>query len=68
MKNLKSLQEESEPEPTIVTRAEKEETMPKVVQNSQQGNDGTLSLTLSGNMTLKLKYEFEGQEVSISFR
>jgi hypothetical protein len=31
------------------------------------GNDGTLSMTLTGNMTLKLKYEFEGQEVTISF-
>lgn len=32
-----------------------------------QSNDGTLSLNVTGNMTLKLKYEFEGQEVTISF-
>lgn len=31
------------------------------------GGEGTLSLTLTGNMKLKLKYEFEGQEVVISF-
>jgi hypothetical protein len=29
--------------------------------------DGSLTLTLKGNMTLKLKYEFEGQEVTVSF-
>ena len=40
-----------------------EEIMPK----EEQGSDGTLSLTLTGNMTLKLKYEFEGQDVIISF-
>jgi hypothetical protein len=52
-----------------------EETMSKATagqswaQDSSNagGSDGTLSLTLSGNMTLKLKYEFEGQEVTISF-
>jgi hypothetical protein len=31
------------------------------------GNDGSLSMTLTGNMTLNLKYEFEGQQVTISF-
>jgi hypothetical protein len=30
-------------------------------------NDGALTMTVTGNMTLKLKYEFEGQEVTISF-
>jgi len=30
-------------------------------------NDGSLTLTLAGNMTLKLKYEFDGQEVTVSF-
>jgi hypothetical protein len=45
--------------------AHEEESMPKDEQG--QGTDGTLSLTLSGNMTVKLKYEFEGQEVTISF-
>ena len=43
--------------------AEVEEIMSK----EEKGSDGTLSMTLTGNMTLKLKYEFEGQEVTISF-
>ncbi len=30
-------------------------------------SEGCLSMTLSGQMTLKLKYEFEGQEVTIGF-
>jgi hypothetical protein len=34
---------------------------------SRQASDGTLSLTLTGNMALKLKYEYEGQDVIISF-
>jgi len=29
--------------------------------------DGCLTMTLTGNMTLKLKYEFAGQEVTLSF-
>lgn len=37
------------------------------VSMSKNSSDGTVSLTLSGNMTLKLKYEFEGQDVMISF-
>lgn len=35
--------------------------------DSSQGG-GTLSMTLTGNMTLVLKYDYEGQEVSIGFR
>lgn len=30
-------------------------------------NDGSLSMTLTGSMTLNIKYEFDGQEVSIGF-
>jgi hypothetical protein len=33
----------------------------------RDSKDGCLTLTLTGNMTLKLKYEFEGQEVTVSF-
>lgn len=35
--------------------------------NNNDSKDGSLTLTLTGNMTLKLKYEFEGQEVIVSF-
>jgi hypothetical protein len=38
------------------------------MSNNTGGNsDGSLTMTLTGNMTLKLKYEFEGQEVTVSF-
>ncbi|MDR3608711.1 MAG: hypothetical protein P4M08_15210 [Oligoflexia bacterium] len=37
----------------------------KPVQASS--SPGTLSMTLSGSMTLKLKYEFDGQEVTVGF-
>lgn len=30
-------------------------------------SDGTLTMTLTGNMALKLKYEMDGKEVAISF-
>ena len=30
-------------------------------------SDGALTMTLTGNMTLRLKYEFGGQEVSVKF-
>lgn len=30
-------------------------------------SEGSLTMTLSGSMTLKLKYEFDGQEVAVSF-
>ncbi len=35
----------------------------------QQGDssEGSLTMTLTGNMTLKLKYAFEGQEVTVGF-
>lgn len=49
-------------EPTIASEAEEVS-----MSQNDSGNDGTLSLTLTGNMALKLKYEFEGQEVTISF-
>jgi hypothetical protein len=46
----------------------KELTENPMSSNSDNGaNDGSLTMTLTGNMTLKLKYEFEGQEVTISF-
>jgi hypothetical protein len=35
--------------------------------NESQAQEGSLTMTLTGNMTLKLKYEFEGQEVSVGF-
>ncbi len=39
----------------------------KHAATAQEATPGSLFLTLSGNMTLKLKYEFEGQEVTIGF-
>jgi hypothetical protein len=36
-------------------------------EESTASEEGCLSMTLSGQMTLKLKYSFEGQEVSIRF-
>lgn len=35
---------------------------------SEPQNEGCLSMTLTGNMNLKLRYEFEGQEVSVGFK
>ena len=48
-----------------LAQIEKEETM----ANEDYGTSGAQNLTmnLNGNMTLKLKYDFEGQEVTISF-
>lgn len=34
---------------------------------SAAGADGTLAMTLTGKMNLKLKYEFDGQEVTVGF-
>ncbi len=53
---------------TLAKVVKVEEKMAPNFQNEKEGgSDGTLSLTLTGNMTLKLKYDFEGQEVTISF-
>jgi hypothetical protein len=35
--------------------------------DEQSAQAGSLKMTLSGSMTLKLSYEYEGQEVSIGF-
>lgn len=32
-----------------------------------EGTDGTLTMSVAGSMQLKLKYEFDGQEVTLSF-
>lgn len=37
-------------------------------EETDSSSDGELSLTLTGNMTLKLCYQFEGQEVRIGFK
>lgn len=36
-------------------------------QSSASTNEGSLTMNLTGNMSLKLRYEFEGQEVTIGF-
>jgi hypothetical protein len=33
----------------------------------EKSPEGSLSLTLSGSMTLRLKYEYNGQDVTIRF-
>ena len=58
--------EENFEEQVVSDHEQDEETMAKN-QNSQSSEDGTLSMTLTGNMTLKLKYEFDGQEVTVGF-
>lgn len=43
--------------------------MPQSLKNaSVTSEEGTLSMTLTGSMTLKLKYEYEGQEVLVGFQ
>ncbi len=43
--------------------------MPSKMSNVSEENmtPGCMTMTLQGNMTLKLKYDFEGQEVIVSF-
>ncbi len=41
--------------------------MPEFGSSSAEKNEGSLSMMIAGNMTLKLKYEFGGQEVTLSF-
>jgi hypothetical protein len=36
-------------------------------EKAMESQEGSLTMTLTGNMTLKLRYEFEGQEVTIGF-
>ena len=66
--------EELPEEEVIEEQEEQEEEAPESIMDrigekitSAQTSDGTLSMTLSGTMTLKLKYEYEGQEVTIGF-
>ncbi|MCM2279526.1 MAG: hypothetical protein NDJ89_15730 [Oligoflexia bacterium] len=37
-------------------------------EKDESTEEGTLTMTLTGNMTLRLKYEFEGQEVTVGFQ
>lgn len=39
-----------------------------MAKEKSPANEGSLTLSLSGSMTLKLKYEFEGQEVIVGFK
>jgi len=45
---------------------EEEESM-STKNTGMNAGDGCLSMTVTGNMTLKLKYDFNGQEVTIGF-
>ena len=42
-----------------------ENVMMKNDQNN--GQEGSLNMTLQGNMTLRLSYEFSGQQVTVAF-
>ncbi|MGE4106164.1 MAG: hypothetical protein AB7F66_03050 [Bacteriovoracia bacterium] len=50
--------------PVRSKNVEKRNRMPSVTTETESG---TLTMNLTGNMTLKLTYEFEGQEVSVCF-
>ncbi len=39
----------------------------KAEQGSTQGDEGCLTMTLSGQMRLKLRYEFAGQDITVGF-
>jgi hypothetical protein len=54
------------PEMPSVSRATFQPIAPRS-QSSRPGESGSLSMTLSGSMTLSLKYEMDGQEVTIGF-
>lgn len=64
--------EEFEEETEVIENTAPPKARPRPVIPMRQKNvsgeaSGSVAVTLSGNMTLKLSYEFEGQEVSISF-
>jgi hypothetical protein len=46
---------------------EEAETVSTREHDEQNGTDGMLTMTLRGNMTLKLQYEMDGQCVSVGF-
>lgn len=52
------------PENSILNEIDEEETM---LNDHEDENNGSLTMNLTGNMTLKLNYEVDGQEVSVSF-
>ncbi len=54
------------PEAPTLSRATGQPITP-LSQSSRPGGNGSLSMTLSGSMTLSLKYEMDGQEVTIGF-
>ena len=51
-------------EETVALHEEKEMAHTTATNNS---NEGSLTMTLNGSMTLKLQYEVEGQMVAVSF-
>ena len=65
--------EEGAGEPSMlasITETKEVPMAPEIVHSDETSNEvseGTLTMTLTGNMTLKLKYDFEGQEVVVGF-
>lgn len=55
------------PRPQLVEGEPKKDAEPWESRTASSASPGSLSLLLSGQMTLKLRYDFEGQEVAVSF-
>lgn len=66
---LGGLKEETPPDSLLDQELEKEidQAMDTMKPTVTSASDGTLTLSLSGNMTLKLAYAQNGQNVSIRF-
>jgi hypothetical protein len=62
---LGSVKEETPPDSLLDQELEKE--IDEAMDTLKPASDGTLTLNLSGNMTLKLSYAQNGQNVSIRF-
>lgn len=58
---IETVTESAPSTPALPKRRETETAM------KDQNDEGSLTMTLKGNVTLKLQYEFEGQEVTVGF-
>jgi hypothetical protein len=63
---------EAEAEEVVAEQVEEEEGEEIMAKNYEQGggggnSEGNLTMTLSGSMTMRLKYECDGQEVTVGF-
>lgn len=71
MQEIEELQEgmtqSAQPVPSKLTAVPPQTPHPEPIGPTPTSQEGALTMTLTGNMTLKLKYEYEGQEVLIGF-